>query len=66
MEKQLSPTEHYIYNSLENRNKQQTNLVIENNNNIAKSIAKFCYSSIIFIFKDVITYPMCININILL
>lgn len=45
MEKQLSPTEH-IHNSLENRNKQQTNLVIENNNNIAKSIAKFCYSSI--------------------
>lgn len=37
MEKQLSPTEH---NSLENRNKQQTNLVSKAT---TKCIASFCY-----------------------
>lgn len=40
MEKQLSPTEH---NSLENRNKQQTNLVSKNNN----KVCAFCKFSVI-------------------
>lgn len=41
MEKQLSPTEH---NSLENRNKQQTNLVIEKQQYWLQVASKFVIS----------------------
>lgn len=50
MEKQLSPTEH---NSLENRNKQQTNLVSKTTTNCNKRYNILCvYKTQIFYYKS--------------